>query len=116
MSRLAWIITIPVSIIVVLFAVMNRDPVALNLWPLPWDLGAIPLYLLTLGTLLFGFFLGAFAMWVSAGKSRRKARMFRQELDNKTFEINQLKRDLQTAQAAAPTPRPAGQTLLPPAA
>ena len=113
MSRFAWIVTLPVSIVIVLFAVMNRAPVALNLWPLPWDLPEIPLYLFTLVILLFGFFLGALAMWVSAGKTRKKARALRQELENKAFEINQLKRD---AQAAAAAPRPANQTLLPPAA
>ncbi len=113
MSRFAWIVTIPVSICVVLFAVMNREPVGLNLWPLPWDLPAVPLSLFTLSVLVFGFLLGAFAMWVSAGKTRRKARALRQELDNKAFEINQLKRALQ---AAAQAPRQGGQTLLPPAA
>lgn len=113
MSRFAWIVTIPVTILIVVFAVMNREPVALNLWPWPWDLPSIPLYLFTLGVLLFGFFLGAFAMWVSAGKTRRKARALRQELDNKAFEINQLKRDLQ---ADPNTPPPVRQTLLPPAA
>ena len=116
MNRLAWIVTIPVSIVVVLFAVINRQPVTFDLWPLPWQPQPIPLSVFTLVMLILGFLIGAFAMWVSAGKSRRKARMFRQELDNKNFEINQLKSDLQAAQAAAPTPRPTNQTLLPPAA
>jgi len=47
MRRFAWIVTLPIIAIVTVFAVMNRQEVALDLWPLPWDF-AVPVFLLTL--------------------------------------------------------------------
>ena len=38
MKRLSWIVTLPITLVVVVFAVSNRDEVAINLWPTGLDL------------------------------------------------------------------------------
>jgi uncharacterized integral membrane protein len=92
MRRFTWIISLPITIVIVLFAVMNRELVTLNLWPLPWDLAA-PLYLLTLGCILFGFLVGLLVMWLSHGSSRRRARELARRVDAQANELNALRRN-----------------------
>ena len=48
----------------VLIAVSNRQPVQLELWPLP-HLVVLPLYLLVIGLLLLGVLAGLGLGWVS---------------------------------------------------
>lgn len=91
MNRLVWIVTIPIAILVVLFAVVNRGPVALNLWPFPWEIEA-PLFLFTLGAIVFGFLFGALASWVSAGATRVKLRQAQRDLAQAQGELAALKR------------------------
>jgi uncharacterized integral membrane protein len=115
MRRLGWIVTIPLTVIVLLFAVDNRQPVELELWPLPWAVPAIPLFALALVLILLGFVIGALAMWFSGAKLRRQNRQLRRDLDAAKSELYGLRN-------RAPEPRSQGnavtvtQTHLPPAA
>ena len=91
MRRFAWIVTLPIIAIVTIFAVMNRQDVALNLWPLPWDIAA-PLFLLTLMLVLFGFLFGVLVMWFSGAKQRRQLRNVKRDLDEARIELHTLRR------------------------
>ncbi len=102
MRRFTWIISLPITIVIVLFAVMNRGSVTLNLWPLPWDLAA-PLYLLTLGCILLGFLFGLLVMWLSLGGHRRRARDLARRVDAQANELNALRRNVQTGGVPART-------------
>ena len=73
MRLVHWVVTVPVAVVVVLFAVSNRDAVAVTLWPLPVRLEA-PLYLVVLLALVVGFLVGEFIAWINAGRARRLAR------------------------------------------
>ena len=114
MRRFAWIVTLPIIAIVTVFAVMNRQDVVLNLWPLPWDF-AMPVFLLTLLLILFGFAFGVLVMWFTGTKQRRQLRRARRDLDQAKVELHTLRRQ-------PPQPRGTGtalataQTRLPPAA
>ena len=114
MRRFAWIVTLPIIAIVTVFAVMNRQEVTLNLWPLPWDF-ATPLFLLTLCLILFGFVFGVLVMWFTGTKQRRHLRHVKRDLDEAKMELHSLRRQ-------PPQPRGSGtalattQTRLPPAA
>jgi uncharacterized integral membrane protein len=114
MRRFGWVVTIPLTAIIILFAVMNRQEVALNLWPLPWDLSA-PLFMLALGMVVLGFLIGVAAMWFSGAKLRRYNRHLRRDLDA-------AKSEIYAARHRAPEPRmpdkavTVTQTRLPPAA
>ena len=98
MRRLGWIVSIPVIVIVALFAVNNRQGVELELWPLPWALPAIPVFALTLGAILFGFLFGCLVMWLTGGKHRRRLREARRDLDATRSELHVVKQ-----RPAAPT-------------
>lgn len=112
MNRFAWIVTVPIALLIILFALMNRQEVSLSLWPLPWDVAA-PLFLFTLGAVVFGFFFGALATWLSGGTTRQKLRAANRMLAETRDELAHAKR--QQAHAAS---QPAARELskLPPAA
>ncbi len=74
MRHLSWIITLPIAVVAVLFAVSNRMEVTLALWPLPFTLDA-PVYLAALVALVVGFVAGGFIAWVGQGRNRRRARV-----------------------------------------
>ncbi len=60
---LSLLITLPVTLTVVVFAVANRHPVSVDFWPFALAVD-VPLYGLALGTLALGCFLGALLTWV----------------------------------------------------
>lgn len=93
MRYLSWIVTLPIALVAVLFAVSNRDVVTWALWPLPFTLEA-PLYLATLVALLAGFLAGGFVVWNAQRRHRRRAR---READRVLF----LEREVKEAQARA---------------
>lgn len=95
MNRIAWIVTIPVAALVVLFALMNRQQVTLSLWPLPWDISA-PVFLFTLGAVVFGFLFGAIVTFFSGGHTRQKLREARRALAESQDEVARLKRQSPT--------------------
>jgi putative membrane protein len=108
MRRLSWIITIPFTIVVVVFAINNRDPVTVSLWPQPW-IAQLPLYLVVLGSLLVGFLVGAAIAWLSAGRRRHEARITAERLRGLSAELTRLKRQqpagLDASAARLPAPR-----------
>lgn len=111
MNRLVWIITLPIALLVILFALMNRQEVTLSLWPLPWEIGA-PLFLFTLGAIVFGFLFGAVVAWVSGGATRQRLRAVRREMEAARDELAALKR--QQGKAPPPYREPRSGALPPP--
>jgi uncharacterized integral membrane protein len=115
MRRFAWIVTLPIIAIVALFAVDNRQAIELNLWPLPWALPPVPLFLLTLLLILFGFVLGVLVMWFTGNRQRRQLRQARRDLDEARMELHSLRRQAPQARGTG-TALATTQTRLPPAA
>ena len=70
MKLLFWIVVALVAAVLALFAMSNREAVALGLWPLPLELD-VPLYFAILAALLIGFIAGVLAAW-TAGRHRRR--------------------------------------------
>lgn len=79
MRTIAWIVTLPLGVIAVLFAISNRTPAVLTLWPIPVDLQA-PLYVIVLVPLAIGLFAGGFIVWVGAALARARARRLEHRL------------------------------------
>ncbi len=67
---LSLFITLPVTLLVVVFAVANRHPVSVDFWPFALAMD-IPLYALALGTLALGCLLGALLTWLPLLLARR---------------------------------------------
>lgn len=70
---LSLIITVPVTVLVVLFAVSNRNSVAAELFPLPFTLEA-PFYLYVLVALVVGLLTGSAITWLYGHGARATAR------------------------------------------
>jgi putative membrane protein len=68
-----WLIGIPLLVIMVLFALSNRDPVQLGLFPLG-KIPGIPLSVVVLATLGIGYFLGGLRVRIAELRHRRAAR------------------------------------------
>jgi uncharacterized integral membrane protein len=71
---LRWVVAVPLLLIMISFALSNRDPVTLWLFPfgeLPFD---VPLSLAILAAMGLGFVLGGLRLWGQALRHRRAAR------------------------------------------
>ncbi len=110
MRRLSWIVSLPLLVVAVVFAVTNRHAVPVRLWPLQLEL-ELPLYLLVLVALALGLLAGMLIGWLSAGGARRRARAARAKADALAQELERLKRDQALARSAAVPAEPARRPL-----
>lgn len=86
------LIVVPLAIIIVAFAVANRQAITVSFDPLsstnPAYAVTLPLFVLIFVLLILGVLIGGFAAWIGQAKWRRSARkldadvrMLRQEMD-----------------------------------
>ncbi len=94
MRLVHWLVTVPVAVVAVAFAVENLDKVQVGLWPFS-DVLVMPLYLVVLGALALGFIAGEFVAWLNGGRWRREARRRQRRIES-------LERELQATQAHLP--------------
>ncbi|HXP05879.1 MAG TPA: lipopolysaccharide assembly protein LapA domain-containing protein [Stellaceae bacterium] len=88
MKLLWWIVLALVAVVLILFAISNRETVSVALWPLS-ALIELPLYLVLLATLLVGFVIGELTGWIGGWRWRREARRSRER-------IAMLEREIET--------------------
>lgn len=91
MKHLSWLITLPVTLVVVVFAVSNRTPVEVDLFPLPWR-PILPAYLLVLGSMFIGFLIGGMSTWLAGAPYRRRARRLAAEAQVLSRELAEVRR------------------------
>jgi uncharacterized integral membrane protein len=103
----AVIVLVPVAIIIIAFAVANRQHVTVLLDPFSPERPAasftVPLFLLVLGLLILGVVIGGIAAWLSHGRWRRVARRFEREVHALRGELAALRRS-SGGGASAPEP------------
>jgi uncharacterized integral membrane protein len=104
-----WLLVLVLSLIIIVFAVLNREPVELDLWV--YQTPPIPAFVLTLIGIFIGFIWGGIVAWFSAGKSRQRVRDLRRRLEADEREKAILRREIEKLQAgekrAAIPPPPA---------
>ena len=102
MKLLIWLVIVPLLVIAALFAISNREPVAVGLWPF-FDGVTMPLFVALIGTLYIGFVLGAVVAWWGSASTRAKAR-------NEARRAEQLRRENESLQSRldAQAPKPPG--------
>lgn len=113
MKRLSWILTLPLTLLLVVFAVANRQMVALDLWPFEMTMPPLPLSAVVLLSLFFGLLAGGAVTWLSAARSRQRAREAQHRAARLEREVARLRRDFESGRATAPPGLP---QRLPPAA
>ncbi len=100
MKALFWIVALPVLALVGAFAAANHGPVALTLWPFPYEI-ELPVYGAVLGAFALGFALAA--LWVGAANlpariARRRLARHERKLEE---EVATLRARLEEARAEA---------------
>jgi len=86
-----WIIAVPVLAFVGAFAAANPEPVALRLWPFPYELQT-PVYAAVLGAFLVGFLIAALWFWlagVPVRLERRRLARHQRELETETRRLRE---------------------------
>ena len=69
-----------IAIVLILFAVSNREAVSVGLWPLPF-LVDVPLYLLCFLSLVIGALIGVAIAWMAGHGKRRELRARRRRIE-----------------------------------
>ena len=88
---LSWIITVPIGVALVLFAVSNEGQVVtISLWPLPFQSPELPVYSVVLIPAVVTFFAGGFVAWVNGGRYRRLARQRARQVNHLRAELNRV--------------------------
>jgi hypothetical protein len=116
------LILVPLAIVLITFAVANRQTVVVSLDPFdqahPALAVALPLFALVLVLLIGGVIVGGVAAWLKQAKWRRAARLAEAEARELRAEVDRLKQRAAPAQLPA-EPMPAGyapQLTIPPPA
>ena len=99
---------VPVALVVISFAVSNRQGVTVGLWPVPFTLEA-PLFAVALIAVVGGMVAGALIAWTSGHKARARARANGRRADAAERELSTLRQQL--GEVAAANPAPEAKTL-----
>lgn len=103
-ALLRWILSALIAFAALLFALANRDDIAV-VWSPVHDAVSVPVFLPVLCGLLAGFVCGGLFVWLSAAPLRRERRQQRRE-------ITKLEKNLRESEArAALIPSPASGLL-----
>ena len=110
-KALAAIILIPIVLLLVMFAVANRQIVTLSFDPFdaanPAYAVTVPLFVLIFVLVVLGVLLGGVAAWLRQGRWRRAARRLDGQMRRLNDEVHELRRremERRTAQPASPPP------------
>ena len=103
------LIVIPLGVVLIALAVINRAPVILYLNPVGGAGAApaieAPLFVLLLGACALGVIIGGVATWLSQGKWRRTARETRAEAKALRRQADRLEKELEGDQGGMPSER-----------
>ena len=95
---LAWVIGIPVAIILIGFALANRQVITVAFDPIsnpePMFALSVPIWMLFFAGILLGMLIGGFVSWLNQGKWRKAARQARTDLDAELAKKKDLERRL----------------------
>ncbi len=69
---IAWLVAIPMAVAIAFFAIANRQSATIDLWPLPFAV-TLPLFIVIIATVIFGFLIGTLVHWIIAGRLRLRA-------------------------------------------
>jgi hypothetical protein len=105
---LTYLVFVPVAVLVLLFALANREIVTLSLDPFGGGDPALalsaPLFLVLFAVLALGVLIGGCAAWLNQGRNRKAARLARAEADRYRAETERLRSQLSGAAPREPQP------------
>ena len=114
------LILIPLALIIIAFAIANRQTVSFNLDPFGIASSALnfqaPLFALAFALAILGVIVGGIATWLKQSHWRRAARSLDSEVRKLRGENEQLRKHAEMAEAAARGSREPPKLIRPPAA
>jgi uncharacterized integral membrane protein len=118
---ITFLILVPIAVVLVIFAVANRQLITVSLDPFdqahPALDVALPLFALLLGVLIVGVVIGGAAAWIRQSKWRRAARLAQREARELNAELTRLREQMGTAEPRVEiVQRPAPRLVTPPPA
>jgi Protein of unknown function (DUF1049). len=100
------LLVVPLGVLLVALAVVNRQPTALSLDPFGGSDARLvieaPLFLFLLGALGLGLAIGGFATWLGQGKWRRSARAESRDAAAFRRQADRLEKELESGRRLAP--------------
>jgi len=102
-KRLRWLITAPLALILIVFAVSNRHFVDVSLWPLDFIVHW-PLFVFVYIGVIAGFLAGAMIAWASTAQRHHRARQRRADKDVQGAAAARAKDEPQISEGAGKTP------------
>ena len=106
----AAVILIPLAIVIVAFAVANRQLVTVSLDPFsaerPATTFTLPLFVLVIGLLIVGVVIGGAASWLRHGNLRRTARRFDRDIRELRSELASLRHTPSSSASVPETAKP----------
>ncbi len=115
---IAAVILVPLAVVIIAFAVANRQIVTVSLDPFSAEHPAasltLPLFALVIVLLVIGVLIGGIAAWLRQSKWRRTARRLEREIADLHVEIEELKRSAGVSIVTAPAAPPERLQLRPP--
>lgn len=109
MKVLSWLIGLPLGLVAIIFAVVNRQAVSVDTWPFPWELQA-PLYLLVLGALAVGLIAGSIFTWLAGTPVRGKALKESRRANTMAYQVEQLREENAALQKTQQTALPSSKS------
>jgi uncharacterized integral membrane protein len=99
-----WILMLPLVVLLVLFGLSNRQPVALRLWPFDLSL-MVPVSVAVLVFAALAFLFGALVAWLGALPWRRRAKRMQEAA--RVLEAELAEYRAREAREVGPVPPPA---------
>ncbi len=91
-----WLVLVPLAIIILMFAVANREIVTISFDPFnaanPAAAVSVPLFVLIFALVILGVIVGGMATWLKQGEYRRAARQ-------RDYDVSSLRREIDTLNA-----------------
>ncbi len=114
----AALVVVPLAIIIIAFAVANRQNVTVSLDPFGPNPGAapltLPLFALIIVVLIVGVLVGGVAAWLRQSKWRRRARALQREVSALRAQVDSLKDPAEPSVLPVPSEPPPPLRLTPP--
>ena len=101
-----------IAMVLILFAVSNRETVSVGFWPLPF-LADVPLYLLCFLSLVIGALIGVATAWMAGHRNRRELTARRRRIEALERELTATQSRIENHQEPARRPLPVNRQLRP---
>ena len=101
-----------IAVVLILFAVSNRETVSVGFWPLPFLVDA-PLYLLCFLSLVIGALIGVATAWMAGHRTRRELRTRGRRIEALERELMATQSQFEDHSARAKTQLPVARQLRP---